>query len=178
MVSVHSSKTLTKKEVGTRDWGIAVIGLTMLLFRRTWILELWIWKAVEFFKWVLMGYPSRNMEDFDAESELNGVDLVQEKNFSMWHRNCFCNILVKSVAAFYHWLKSLPEAKVKRFRLIALKKEVSKQPGINSVVWLLKFTHMKSILMKRSKLGKEKYKIHGSGIKGTSGRKMELNPRF
>jgi hypothetical protein len=32
MVSVHSSKTLTKTEVGTRDWGIAVIGLTMLLF--------------------------------------------------------------------------------------------------------------------------------------------------
>jgi hypothetical protein len=32
MVSVHSSKTLTKTELGTRDWGIAVIGLTMLLF--------------------------------------------------------------------------------------------------------------------------------------------------
>jgi len=34
MVSVHSSKTLTKTKVGTRDWGIAVIGLTMLLFER------------------------------------------------------------------------------------------------------------------------------------------------
>ena len=29
---------------------------------------------------------------------------------------------------------------MKRFRLIALKKEVSKQPGANSDVWLLKFT--------------------------------------
>jgi hypothetical protein len=47
------------------------------------------------------------------------------------------------VAAFCHCLKSLPGAKVKRFRLIALKKEVSKQPGVNSV-WLLKFTLMKS----------------------------------
>jgi hypothetical protein len=28
MVSVYSSKTLTEAEVGTRDWGIAVIGLT------------------------------------------------------------------------------------------------------------------------------------------------------
>ena len=57
-------------------------------------------------------------------------------------------------------LSNLPEDKVKRFRLIALTKEVSKQPGINSVVWLLKFTLMKSILMKRSKRRKEKHKIY------------------
>jgi hypothetical protein len=31
-------------------------------------------------------------------------------------------------------------------RLIALTKEVSKHPGIYSVVWLLKFTLMKSII--------------------------------
>jgi hypothetical protein len=42
MVSVHSSKTLTKTEVRARDWGIAVIGLTMLLFERMWILGLCI----------------------------------------------------------------------------------------------------------------------------------------
>jgi hypothetical protein len=41
---------------------------------------------------------------------------------------------------------------VKRFRLIALAKEISKHTGINSVVWLLKFTLMKDVLMKRSKL--------------------------
>ena len=64
MVSVHSSKTLTKTEVGTRDWGIAVIGLTMLLFERIGTLGLWIQKTVEFFKWGLIGYPSRYMEDF------------------------------------------------------------------------------------------------------------------
>jgi hypothetical protein len=52
---------------------------------------------------------------------------------------------VKNVAGFVclfvcHFLNSLPEARVKRFRLIALTKEGSKQPVINSAVWLLKFT--------------------------------------
>jgi hypothetical protein len=50
----------------------------MLLFGRMWILGLWIWKAVGCFKCDLMGYPSRNMEDFDTESDLNCVELTQE----------------------------------------------------------------------------------------------------
>jgi hypothetical protein len=37
---------------------------------------------------------------------------------------------------------------------------------------------MKSTLNKPSKLRKEKYKIYGSGIKGASGSKMELDPVF
>jgi hypothetical protein len=44
---------------------------------------------------------------------------------------------------------SPPETKVKSFRLIALTKEVSKQPGIISCVWLLKYTLLKNILMKQ-----------------------------
>ena len=102
----------------------------MLLFERMWIWGLWIWKAVECFKWGLMGHPSRNMEDFVAGSNLNCVDLAQEiskeKNFRMWHKDCFCGILVKNVATFCPCLKSLPEAKVKRLILIALTKKVSK----------------------------------------------------
>ena len=50
MVSLHNSKTLTNTEVGTRDWGIAMIGLTMLLFERMWIWGLQIWDAVDCFK--------------------------------------------------------------------------------------------------------------------------------
>jgi hypothetical protein len=49
MGSVHSSKTLPKTEVSTRDWVIAVIGLTMLSFERMWIWGLWIgtqWNAL------------------------------------------------------------------------------------------------------------------------------------
>jgi hypothetical protein len=75
----------------------------MLLFERMWIWGLWIWKAVECFKWGLMGQSSRNMEDFVAGSNLNCVDLAQEiskENFRIWHKDCFCDILVKNVATF------------------------------------------------------------------------------
>jgi hypothetical protein len=77
MVSVHSSKILTKTEVGTRDWGFALIGLTMLCFKEC-IWGFWIWKVVDCFKWGLMGYPSRNIKDFVTERYLNCVDLAQE----------------------------------------------------------------------------------------------------
>ena len=150
----------------------------MLLFERMWILGLWIWKAVECFKWGLMGYPSRNMEDFVTESDLNCADLAQEvsvENFNMWPRDCFCGILVKNVAAFCPCLKSLPEAKVKRLRLIALTKEVSKKLSRDFVLWL---SLMKRSLNKHSKLRKEKYKIYGSSIKGVPGSEMEQNLVF
>ena len=64
----------------------------MVLFGTVWILGFWIWKALECFKWGLMGYSNRNMEDFVAESNLNCTDLAQEvseENFSMWPRDCF-----------------------------------------------------------------------------------------
>ena len=61
------------------------------------------------------------MEDFVAEYDLNYADLAQEvsveKNFRMWPRDYFCDILVKNVAAFCPCLESLPESKVKRFIL-------------------------------------------------------------
>ena len=73
-------------------------------------------------KWVL-SYACRNMKDFVAESDLScsdlALDISVEKSYSIWHRDFF-------VAAICHCLKSLPEGKVKRFILIALKKEVSK----------------------------------------------------
>ena len=85
---------------------------------------------VECFKFGLMGYPSRNIQDFVAECDLNYADLTQEvsveKNFSMWPRDCFCSILLKNRTAFCPCLKSLSQTKVKRIRLNALRKEVSK----------------------------------------------------
>jgi hypothetical protein len=79
------------------------------------------------------------MEDFVAGSNLNcNLNLAQkisnEKNFRMWHKDCFCVILVKNVATFCPCLKSLPKAKVKRLRLIALK--LLKMPSKDFVLWL------------------------------------------
>jgi hypothetical protein len=85
-----------------------------------------------------MGYTSRNMEEFATESDLNCMDLAQEvrvENFNMWPRGSYC-ILVKNVTTFCPCLKSLPEAKMKRLRLIALTKEVSEMPIIDFVLWL------------------------------------------
>jgi hypothetical protein len=109
----------------------------MLLFGRMRILRLFMWEAVEYFKWGLMGYPSRNMEDFVAERGLNCANLAQlvsEKNFSIWHKHCFCNIFVKNVSPLCPYLKSHPEAKVKRPRFIALTKKVSETPIIDFVL--------------------------------------------
>jgi hypothetical protein len=134
---------------------------------------------MECFKWGLMGHPTRNMEDFVAGSNLNCVDLAQkiskEKNFRIWHKDCFHSILVKNVATFCPCLESLPEAKVKRLKLNKLTKEVSKQPSRDFVLWL---SLMKRSLIKHSKLRKEKYKIYGLSIKGVPGSEMEQNPVF
>jgi hypothetical protein len=98
-----------------------------------------------------------------------------EKNFSMWPRDCFCSTLVKDVAAFCPCLKSHPEAKVKRLRLITLTTKVSEAP---ITVLVLCLSLKKSILNKHSKLRMEKYRIYGLSIKGTAGSEMELNPVF
>ena len=78
------------------------------------------------------------MEDFVPETDLNCADLAQVisvENFSMWPRDCFCEecILMKNVATFCRCLKTLPETKVERLRLIALTKEVSKTPIIDFI---------------------------------------------
>ena len=109
---------------------------------------------------------------------MNYKDLDQkvsvEKNFSMWSRVCFCGILVKNVATFCTCLKSLPQARVKRFILIALTKEFFKKPIRDFVLW---FSLMKSMIMK-SKLRKDKYKMCGSSNKGAPASGVELNSMF
>ena len=52
----------------------------------------------------------------------------------MWHKDCFCGILVKNVATFCPCLKSLPKAKVKRLRLIAFETFKNAQQRLCSLV--------------------------------------------
>ena len=42
MVFLDNNETLPKKEVGTRDCGIAVLGLTMFFLGGIWTLGLWV----------------------------------------------------------------------------------------------------------------------------------------
>ena len=58
-------------------------------------------------------------------------------------RDCSYDILGENVTAFCPCLKSLPEAKVKSFGLIPLAEEISKQPSIDFVMWILMVTLMK-----------------------------------
>ena len=95
---------------------------------------------MESFKWSLVGYPIRYMEESVADSGLNCVSLLaqefSEKNLSIWPRDCSCNILVKNVAAFCF------------------------VQGI-----CLRLILMKNVLMKQNKLRKVKYKMYASKIK-------------
>lgn len=59
-----------------------------------------------------------SMEDSGAEGDLDHGCLAQEvsenNNISMWHRDQFCDIFAKNVAAFcLSKKKNLPEAKFK-----------------------------------------------------------------
>jgi hypothetical protein len=112
----------------------------MILFGGMWILGLWIWKAIECFKWDLMGHSSRNMEDIGTEDDVNCGDSSYD-------------VLVKNVAAFCPCSQHLPEAKVKRFVFTTSTKEVTKNPSIDGVLW---FTLMKSALISLASLGKKK----------------------
>ena len=85
MESLHSYRN-PKREVGTSNWGFALIGLAMLFFGGKQTLSLWM-RKVECFKWGLMDHTNRNMKDSGAESILNcGVsiqEVSEERNVSI-----------------------------------------------------------------------------------------------
>ena len=64
---------------------------------------------------------------------------------------------------------------MKRFKLIALTKKVSKQFDINFVLWLLNFTLMNNILMKSTK---HRRKNMNCMVQRAPGSGVWLNPMF
>ena len=65
------------------------------------------------------------------------------------------------------------EAKVKKYRLVILPKEVAKKPGINFV---LQFTLVRTIWQSMASLKRKIYKMYASKSKRASESGMELNP--
>ena len=104
--------------------------------------------------------------------------LVQEvsegKNVNVWLRDSSWAILVKDLNAFCLCLKSLPEAKVRKFRLLVLANKISKQPSIDRLCPVV----LKNILMECSKISKEKYKIYDSRVKWAPECGVELKSVF
>ena len=70
-------EAITKTEVGTRAWGSVVIVLTMFCFGGIWDLLLLVRKAVKFFRYCLMYYTFRNMENTGAEGDFIYVDRLK-----------------------------------------------------------------------------------------------------
>ena len=98
---------------------------------------LWATKAVQCFKYCIMNHPSRSLGNRSTNGFLHYQEHTQEvseKNFSMLPRDHSHDILMKKVAAFCPYPKSLPKAKVESFGLTLLAEEMSKQPNRDSVM--------------------------------------------
>ena len=66
------------------------------------------------------------------------VQRVSEENISVLPKDHPCDIFGKECGCFFcPCPKYLFEAKLKSFTLMALAEEISTQPSINSVIWLL-----------------------------------------
>ena len=121
--------------------------LTMYLFGEIWTLALWVMKAVECFIHCLMDHTSRSMK------EVLNVILTfggSPKRFQRkWILVCSLEIVLmifwwqKKMAAFALVWKSCLRLKGKKFGLILLTEEISKQSSRDSVMWFLAITLMK-----------------------------------
>lgn len=78
MASLHSTRTATKIEVGTRKQSIALTSLTVLFVVGIWnTWDFGLGKLLNF-KWGLLGHPSRITEDSVPESDGDYDSLAQE----------------------------------------------------------------------------------------------------
>lgn len=81
---------------------------------------------------------NRSMENSiggDLNCEGPDQEVQEGMNISKWPRDHSCAVLAKTGATFCPCTKSLPEAKLKFW--IKDLAEISRQPGVDPVVWLL-----------------------------------------
>lgn len=64
-------------------------------------------------------------------------EISKRNNISKWPRVYSCDISAKNVVALYPLPKNLPEAILKSSGPISLTEEISRQPSIDCVTWLL-----------------------------------------
>ena len=101
---------------------------------------------------------------------MNSRSLDQEvsgkNNISICPRDQSCVILAKNGAAFLllSKKKNLSGAKLKSFTLRTLTEEISKQPNIDHIAWLL-VASLSQIYNERSKLIKKQYKMYKGDIR-------------
>lgn len=128
----HSNRKVKqlKQKLVPGEWCVAVKNLTICVLRVIWkALEVWARKSVECCKKSLTSYVSRSLEESSAESKV-----VPEGNKDLSNN---WDILVKHLAAIYPKSKTFSEVKLKNNELISLGKEMSKQPDIKFMAWLL-----------------------------------------
>lgn len=101
-----------------------------------------------------MDHSRRSMEGNCAENTVDSGGQAQEvskgNDISNWATDHSCEILAKEVAAFCPCMKNLSKIKLKSFRLMYLTEENSRQPKIDSMMWLLVVTLMQVYSEKRA----------------------------
>lgn len=111
---------------------------------------------------------NRSMENsIGGDLNCDGPDQeVQEgMNISKWPRHHSCAVLAKTGAAFCPCTKNLPEAKLKFW--IKDLAEISRQPGVDPVVWLLVIALMQ--IFNEEEGEQAKYKMYSLRRTGTPG---------
>lgn len=117
-------------------------------------------KEAEISKWDLMAQTRSRMESSGAEGNLNCGDpvpeVLEEKNINMLTGdNSFDIFVKKNVAAFCPSPKYMTDAKLKSCGLSVLAEEITRQPNIDCLVWLLMTTLIE--IYNEKELSKEKY---------------------
>ena len=84
-----------------------------------------------------MNHLSKRTGNSGTKGDLSLTQVSKKKNIRMSLRDCCCDSLVKNMAIFCSSKENLPEAKLKSYGLTALEEDISKQPTVDCVAWLL-----------------------------------------